>query len=356
DFVISRQRAWGAPIPIVHCEACGPVPVPRSQLPVLLPRDVRPAARGNALAQRADFVQTSCPRCAAPARREADTLDCHFDGLWMWMPMCVPREERGERMFTSRELERWLPGHQLIWGTDGSSYMFDHRVTAKALRDLGDLPWLESGETFLRHLIHGMVQVGEAKMSRSGGNAIDPQRIVGEHGADALRLAVLLPAAPRKPLRWSSEHIDRSCGFLYGLWCFAEPRLRPLEPPRFRDAAIVEDDRLRRRLAQWCRTARQRTTEDLAEMRVHRALDNAMQLVSRIERFETLAIERRSARDSAHQEAVAAALRLALQLLSPFAPHLCDELWVVAGGKELASLRPWPGQETQPEAVASCKS
>ena len=106
DFSISRQRSWGTPIPVIHCEACGAVPVPEADLPVVLPRDLEPTGEGNPLAERPDFVDVDCPSCGAAAKRETDTLDCHFDALWLWVPAAVPPEDRAEQMFTHPDLQR----------------------------------------------------------------------------------------------------------------------------------------------------------------------------------------------------------------------------------------------------------
>ncbi|HET7119705.1 MAG TPA: class I tRNA ligase family protein, partial [Solirubrobacterales bacterium] len=116
DFSISRQRYWGAPIPIVHCESCGVVPVPAEDLPVVLPRDIEPTGEGNPLAERSDFVDVACPRCGEAAKRETDTLDCHFDALWLWIPAAVPPEDRGGNMFEHPDLQRWLPAERLVAG------------------------------------------------------------------------------------------------------------------------------------------------------------------------------------------------------------------------------------------------
>ena len=110
DFSISRQRSWGTPIPIIHCEQCGPVPVPEADLPVVLPRDIAPTGEGNPLAERPDFVDVACPECGGPAKRETDTLDCHFDALWLWVPAAVPPEDRAEQMFTHPDLQRVAAG------------------------------------------------------------------------------------------------------------------------------------------------------------------------------------------------------------------------------------------------------
>ncbi len=142
DFTISRQRSWGTPIPIVYCESCGAVPVPMEDLPVLLPLDLKPTGAGNPLAEREDFVNAACPRCGGAGRRETDTLDCHFDALWLWIPACVPPGERErplEEIFALGDLRYWLPSERLVAGTDSGNFVFDQRIVTKALRDIGPL-------------------------------------------------------------------------------------------------------------------------------------------------------------------------------------------------------------------------
>ena len=154
DFSISRQRSWGTPIPVIHCEPCGAVPVPVGDLPVVLPRDIRPTGEGNPLAERPDFVDVPCPRCGAPAKRETDTLDCHFDALWLWVPAAVPPEDRDEQMFTHPELREWLPSERLVAGNDSGGFVFDQRVVTKALRDIGPFEFMGEGEPFAGCLFH----------------------------------------------------------------------------------------------------------------------------------------------------------------------------------------------------------
>src|SRR4029077_12603094 len=148
DFTISRQRSWGTPIPIVYCESCGTVPVARDQLPVLLPLDVHPTGAGNPLAELEDFVNTTCPACGGPARRETDTLDCHFDALWLWIPACVPagaREGSLEEILALADLRHWLPSERLVAGSDSGNFVFDQRIVTKALRGIGPLAFLGDG-------------------------------------------------------------------------------------------------------------------------------------------------------------------------------------------------------------------
>jgi leucyl-tRNA synthetase len=157
DFTISRQRSWGTPIPIVYCEDCGPVPVPKDELPVELPRDLVPTGVGNPLAEREDFVSAPCPRCGRPGRRETDTLDGHFDALWLWVPACVPPDRRGdalEEIFALPDLRAWLPSERLVAGSDSGNFVFDQRTVTKALRDIGPLSFLSDGEPFAGCLFH----------------------------------------------------------------------------------------------------------------------------------------------------------------------------------------------------------
>jgi leucyl-tRNA synthetase len=342
DVPISRQRCWGTPIPVVHCPACGVVPVPRGELPVRLPRDLQPTADGgNPLEACEPFVATTCPRCAGPAARETDTLDCHFDGLWLWLAVCVPPAARASALFEHEEVRRWLPGRQLVWGADGGQYIFDLRATAKALRDAGPWSWLADGEPFSHTLVHEMVQLDGEKMSKHLGNVVDPDALVAAVGADAVRLAVLGAAAPRNPLRWTDDVLRRSSGFVSELWDFAEARLcvRP-QPPE--DAAFETSDHLRARLARWCAAAIRRVTEDVEQLNLHRAADNVVQLLAQIQRFEARALQRRGELEASDAEAVVLALRVLIRLLAPMAPHVCDELWTIGGCEGLASELPWP--------------
>ena len=143
DFSISRQRSWGTPIPVIHCPDHGPVPVPEADLPVVLPRDIKPTGEGNPLAERPDFVDVECPVCGKPAKRETDTLDCHFDALFLWVPATLPPEDRATQMFTHPESRKWLPAERLVAGGDSGGFVFDQRIVTKALRDHGEFAYME---------------------------------------------------------------------------------------------------------------------------------------------------------------------------------------------------------------------
>ena len=139
DFPITRQRAWGAPTPIVHCDACGTVPVPLDQLPVRLPDDLTVTAEGNALLDRPDFLECECPSCGGPAQRETDTIDCHFDAASQQFPLPAPTADRGRSLLTHPELQRWIPVECYINGADTGNFVLDQRTISKMLRDLGHL-------------------------------------------------------------------------------------------------------------------------------------------------------------------------------------------------------------------------
>ena len=353
DFAISRQRSWGAPIPMVHCDGCGTVPVPAEDLPVRLPRDLTPTGRGNPLAEREDFLAVACPRCGEPARRETDTLDCHFDDLWMWLPTCVPKQDRAREMFSHPECERWLPGAMLIHGADGGGYFFDQRITTKALRDIGPLAHVEDGEQFTGAVMHEMVTQDGRKMSKHLGNVVDPDELMNRVGADTTRLAVLYGARPSRPLNWTENAVQYCGKFLRELWEFAAQRLpgpdggADAAPEGGNGAAGGAPDGARARrekLEGWCATAAEKVTEELDQVELQRAVKNMMRLFDRIKDFEARAIRaNRGQLAEADARAVADALALLAQLLTPFAPHVGEELWIASGrGDASGTDVPWP--------------
>ncbi len=343
DFAISRQRAWGAPIPLVHCPACGTVPVPYEDLPVRLPEDLQiSGAGGNPLASRPDFVETSCPRCAGAAKRETDTIDCHVDGMWMWMPICVPPEGRATEMFSHPEYTRWLPAEQIVWGADAGGYMFDQRLIGKVLQDLDQLPPLPAREPFTKALMHQMIRLEGRKMSKHLGNVVDPNELVATVGADTVRLAVLHAASPGRIFNWNEQPVRYCQIFLKKLYGYAEWRLREWGP-QDGEARIDTSEKLRRRLANWCAVACAKVAENFEGLEMQRAAHNTMLLLTRIQDFEQRALHQRGGElERADREAVVAALLLLTQMLAPLTPHLAEELWSLGGHTTLVSTAPWP--------------
>jgi leucyl-tRNA synthetase len=357
DFSISRQRSWGTPIPIVYCEACGPVPVPREQLPVLLPLDITPTGTGNPLAESREFVETTCPRCAAPARRETDTLDCHFDALWLWIPACVPAQERGEALediLALGDLRHWLPSERVVAGSDSGNFVFDQRIVTKALRDIGPLAFLADGEPFAGCLFHEMVISDGRKMSKHLGNVVDPDALVERYGADTVRLAVLYAARPQRSLNWSDSAVLRCHRFLTQVWEYSQLKLAEAGADRDRTSATSESgddgeptrdttEHLRLKLrSQWCETAVEKITQDMENLEMHSAVRNVMRLFDRIKDFEKRVIAREGELSRTNRDALIHALTLLVQMLGPLTPHLAEELWIALGHEGQAAQTPWP--------------
>jgi leucyl-tRNA synthetase len=343
DFSISRQRFWGTPIPIVHCEGCGAVPVPERDLPVVLPRDIEPTGEGNPLAERADFVEVACPRCGKPAKRETDTLDCHFDALWLWVPSAVPPEARAESMFDHPDLRRWLPSERLVAGADSGGFVFDQRVVTKALRDIGPFAFLEQGEPFSGCLFHEMVIADGRKMSKHLGNVVDPDELVEQYGADTVRLAILYAAGPAKALNWNDGALRFAGRFLHNVWVYSRERFAAVERAPENAEAAADTEFMRERLCKWCDNGLSRIGADLEELQMHRAVRNVTRLFERIQDFEKRVIQRRGELCRADAEAQVAALILLAQTLAPFAPHAGEALLLAAGFEDGPQLPgPWP--------------
>jgi leucyl-tRNA synthetase len=379
DFTISRQRSWGTPIPIVYCDACGTVPVPREQLPVLLPLDIRPTGAGNPLAELQEFVNTTCPACGGAAQRETDTLDCHFDALWLWIPACVPahaREDSLEEILALADLRRWLPSERLVAGSDSGNFVFDQRIVTKALRDIGPLGFLSDGEPFAGCLFHEMVVSGGRKMSKHLGNVVDPDELVERYGADTVRLAVLYAARPQKSLNWSDSAVLHCHRFLTQVWEYSRAKIEQhaaqadgtaqadgatqADGDRGRGAAPAEsgadDERaemrdntehLRVKLSEWCENGVRRITQDMESLEMHGAVRNVMRLFERIRDFDKRVVARQGELKGANGEALLEALGVLAQVLGPLAPHLAEELWIACGHEEGAAQTPWPGVSLQ---------
>jgi leucyl-tRNA synthetase len=346
DFSVGRQRSWGAPIPIVYCPDCGIVPVPKEQLPVVLPRDLKIDGTGRPLAEDADFVDTECPSCGGPARRETDTLDCHVDAFWTWLSISVPYEDRAQRMFDHPQTATWLPVTNVIRGTDGAGFVFDQRSFTKMLRDVGLLTHIEDGEPFTNQRMIGLVRFDGKKMSKHLRNTVELKQMLEQVGADTLRVAMLYAAAPKNDFHWTEEPIRYCAAFLDELWEFAAPRLerwQELEGTEQIDAS----DKLRRSLVKWCDAARANVGEAIDALEMKRAVEHVIALLAKLRGFEGRAAAARTdpahpTMDPADEAALALALRLLVQLVAPLAPHLAEELWSRCGEPGMLATMPWP--------------
>jgi leucyl-tRNA synthetase len=359
DFSVGRQRSWGAPIPIVYCADCGIVPVPKEQLPVVLPKDLRIDGTGRPLAEDADFVNTECPSCGGPARRETDTLDCHVDAFWTWLSISVPYADRAEAMFDHPQTARWLPVTNVIRGTDGAGFVFDQRSFTKMLRDVGLLTHIEDGEPFTNQRMIGLVRFDGKKMSKHLRNTVELKAMLEEVGADTLRVAMLYAAAPKNDFHWTDEPIRYCAEFLAQLWDWAAPRLtRWQELDAEARERIDGGTRLRRKLTTWCDMAQRNVTRALDAIEMKHAVEGVIALFDKLREFERRALAARGAEQEFRPPAVASdppagdvtldeaalliALRQLVRLLAPMAPHLAEELWSLCGEERLLATLPWP--------------
>jgi leucyl-tRNA synthetase len=334
DWGISRQRYWGAPIPVIYCDACGMVPVPAADLPVVLPEDVEITGTGGSpLANHAAFVQTACPRCRRPARRETDTMDTFVESSWYFARYCSPRLTTAP--FDRTEADYWLGTRgvrQYIGGIEHAVlHLLYARFFTKVLRDLGHLGL---DEPFENLLTQGMVIKDGAKMSKSKGNVVDPDYLVERYGADTVRLFSLFAAPPEKDLDWSDQGVEGMSRFLHRLWRLLHglaPRLPPPGTPGPPDPGAA--DRALRR--QTHRTI-ERVTEDVAE-RLH--------FNTAIARLMELATALGEVGDSAAPAVLREAVDTMLLLLAPFVPHLAHELWEATGHATSLADEAWPAAD-----------
>lgn len=348
DLPVSRHAAWGAPVPLVECSACGIVPVPLVDLPVLPPDDLPLAGEDeNMFAARADFYECVCPRCGGPARRETATIDPRLDRMWMWMALCLPAERRAgmtaESSLQGRdaEYERWLPADLAVASVDGAEGLFERRLLAAIAQELGELPQLPEREPFARALLHRPLRPEPDARGGELGDVRDLDALLERVGADAVRWALLHGASPRRAFTWNEQRLRQSARFLRGLHAFALPRARDWTAHSAEVPHIDASGRLRRRLARWCEVACEKVTPQLERLELQRAAHNAMLLASRIEDFEARALESGDL-DARDREAVVAALLVLARLLAPMTPHMAEEIWSAAGGTTQVGQAPWP--------------
>src|SRR5213596_3864232 len=257
DWGISRQRYWGAPIPVLYCEACGMVPEAEENLPVVLPRDVQISGKGGSpLAEVASFVNAKCPRCRGRARRETDTMDTFVESSWYFFRYCSPTYEGG--MFERSAVDYWMPVDQYIGGIEHAVlHLLYARFYTKVLRDLG---MVKVDEPFTALLSQGMVIKDGAKMSKSKGNVVDPDDLIRTLGADTARLFSLFAAPPEKDLDWNDHGVEGASRFLNRVWRFVRAHLEELRSvPGHRPSGLTEAGRAFRRVIH---ETVQRVTED----------------------------------------------------------------------------------------------
>jgi leucyl-tRNA synthetase len=307
DWLVSRQRYWGTPIPVIYCPKCGTVPVPYEDLPVELPKDAPFTGEGGSpLGKVKEFVEVPCPKCKGPARRETDTMTTFFDSSWYFLRFCSPHFEQAP--FDPKEAKYWMPVDQYIGGIEHAIlHLLYSRFFTKFFKDLGIIDF---NEPFKRLLTQGMVLKDGQVMSKSLGNIVDPDSIIRDYGADALRLFILFAAPPETELEWEDRGIEGAFKFLNRVWRIKENLVEKADAP----------------LIKILHKTIKKVGDDVAAFKFNTAIAGLMEL--------TNAIYQLKADKQVFQDLIL--------LLSPFVPHFCEELWQGLGHKESVLKNAWP--------------
>jgi leucyl-tRNA synthetase len=361
DWGVSRQRYWGCPIPVIHCESCGIVPVPEDQLPVTLPEDVTFDKPGNPLDRHPTWKHVACSTCGGAALRDTDTFDTFFESSWYFLRFCSPHASKA---FEPADVAYWMPVDQYIGGVEHAVlHLLYSRFFTRALKDCGYLDlkepfdglftqgmvchetyrdeagnWLSpeeiswDGATATRADNGAPVEIGRSeKMSKSRKNVVDPGAIVQAYGADAARLFMMSDSPPERDFDWSDDGIQGAWRFVQKLWRmvfeagFAVSNAAP-PPASLSDASAALNRLTHKTIAA--------VTDDLEKFRFNRAVARVRELSNAVEKFDTGTDEGKLV----YGHAIAAVVTL----ISPVMPHLAEELWAALGGKEILALSPWP--------------
>ncbi len=327
DWGVSRQRYWGAPIPVVHCPDCGIVPVPEDELPVELPTEVTLDGSGSPLARLDSFRRTRCPRCDGEAERETDTFDTFMESSWYYARYAC--WDNDEAMLDGRA-DAWLPVDQYVGGIEHAIlHLLYARFYHRLMRDEG---LVHSDEPFARLLTQGMVLKDGSKMSKSRGNTVDPEALIERHGADAVRLFILFAAPPDQSLEWSDNGMEGAARFLKRLWRFVDDHCAAGTADELDPGALDETQRaLRRRVHELIG----RASDAFGRRQTfNTAIAGVMELVNALYRFDD---------DSPQGRAVVhEACGVVVRLLAPITPHVCSVLWRRLGGEGEVIDAPWP--------------
>jgi len=334
DWGVSRQRYWGTPIPIVYCPKCGIVPVPEEELPVLLPEIKEITGTGGSpLSQVEEFVHTQCPRCHEPARRETDTMDTFVDSSWYHLRYTDPKIDT--KPLNPEAIDYWMPVDLYIGGIEHAVlHLMYFRFFNKVLKDMG---LVKVDEPVVHLLTQGMVIKDGAKMSKSKGNVVEPYELIERYGADATRLFCLFAAPPEKDLDWNEQGIEGCYRFLNRLWRIANkyiPSIRTVErlPEEAPLSAGVKKLRIKTH-----QTIKKVTADIEERMHFNTALSSVMELVNEFYKFD---LSGEINTDSL--KVIKETIEALVLLLSPFAPHICEELWQRMGSPEKITYAPWP--------------
>ena len=349
DWGISRQRYWGTPIPVIYCDKCGTVPVPEKDLPVILPEDVLITGKGSSpLLDSEAFLRVECPKCGGKARRETDTMDTFVDSSWYFIRYCFKKGDidlASELSKPDSEVKRWMPVDQYIGGVEHAVlHLLYSRFFTRVIRDLG---LLAVNEPFQNLLTQGMVIKDGAKMSKSKGNVVDPKYLIDKYGADTSRLFSLFAAPPEKDLDWADKGVEGAYRFLNRLWGIAYKNREALSasggvkrkvPGEAINVLHLTPDatRLYRKTHQ---TIKRVTTDIEREYHFNTAIAALMELMNEVSPF--------GPRSDGDWHVFRFAIENMLLLLSPFSPHIAEELWQAVGNEPSIFSRSWPAWDEE---------
>lgn len=334
DWLISRQRYWGAPIPVIYCDDCGEQLVPEDQLPVMLPEDVKfEQGSVSPLAQSESFVNCTCPKCGKPARRETDTMDTFICSSWYYLRYTDPHNDK--LPFAKDKVNYWAPVDQYIGGIEHAIlHLLYSRFFTKVLRDAG---MVDFAEPFTNLLTQGMVLKDGGKMSKSKGNVVSPEEIIGQYGADTARLFILFAAPVDRDLDWSDDGVAGAYRFLRRVWRIMEifeDKIKSSSDEYDITALTAEEKELRRVL----HITIKKVTEDIRDrFMFNTAISSIMELVNAFYAFQ----DSKTINGGLVREV---SLNL-LKMLAPFAPHITEELWSILVAQGSIHQQQWPQYE-----------
>jgi len=333
DWLISRQRYWGAPIPIIYCDKCGIVPVPEEDLPVLLPTDVKFTGKGNSpLSTSESFVNTTCPGCGAAAKREVDTMDTFVCSSFYFLRYTDPKND--EHPFAMEKTKYWMPVDQYVGGVEHAIlHLLYARFFTKALYDLGLSP---VEEPFANLLTQGMVLKDGHKMSKSLGNTVSPEEIIDKYGADTARLFILFAAPPERDLEWSDQGVEGSYRFLNRVWRLVTECIDGIDLEAVVDKSNLSSQDKELRFA--LHNTIKRVTNDISQrFNFNTAVSAIMELVNAIYNYRE-----KCKNGNLNIAVLSEAISNMLIMLAPFCPHITSELWEMIGREDSIHDQKWP--------------
>ena len=331
DWLISRQRYWGAPIPVIYCPDCGEQLVPEDQLPVMLPEDVKfEQGAVSPLAQSESFVNCPCPKCGKPARRETDTMDTFICSSWYYLRYTDPHNDK--LPFDKDKVNYWAPVDQYIGGIEHAIlHLLYSRFFTKVLRDAG---MVDFSEPFTNLLTQGMVLKDGSKMSKSKGNVVSPEEIIAQYGADTARLFILFAAPVDRDLDWSDEGVAGASRFLKRVWRIMETFEAQIKAGQdeYDVSSLTEEEKELRRVLH---TTIKKVTEDSRDrFMFNTAISSIMELVNAFYAFQNS--------ETINGNLVREVSVAIIKLLAPFAPHITEELWSILIGEGSVHQQKWP--------------